>query len=335
MLLWEPLYHGAGAQVVLAACMERVTLAMTGRFSASRFWDQACRFKATKIHYIGGILPMLLKQPESPAETRHQVAIACGDGCPTEVWRDFEERFRVRIREGYGLTEVANFIAINCGGPVGSIGPSFPYFEIRIVDDEGRDVPQGETDQIVARGRVPGNGRSPIWPKPTGERWKRFWGELDGTDFVLLPRIPSQRSSSVNTPVGMRYPVHTSSSGLAILAFLPQDEADAILDRMVIQPRTPHTVRDREALQAMLAEVREAGYCITEQFYARGAISVSAPVFDASNRPIAAVNISTFLARHPRRSVEAELAPVVLETAHMISNVLGASRQLPLSIEAG
>jgi crotonobetaine/carnitine-CoA ligase len=155
LLFWEPLFHGAGSQTALAALLEKVTLAMTPRFSASRFWDQARFFGATKIHYIGGILPILLKQPERPDDRDHGVRIAWGAGCPLEAWEAFEQRFGVRVHEGYGLSEVANYVCINRGGPRGSVGRVLPYFSIRLLDEEARDVPAGEAGEIVVRGKRP------------------------------------------------------------------------------------------------------------------------------------------------------------------------------------
>jgi crotonobetaine/carnitine-CoA ligase len=157
LLFWEPLYHGAGSQTALAAIMERVTLALTPRFSASRFWSDAKKFGATRIHYIGGIPSILLKQPPGPADRDHDVQIAWGAGCPADVWRQFEDRFGVLVHEGYGLSEVANFVCINRDGPRGSIGRVLPYFDVRIVDDDERDVPAGATGQIVVRGKQPEN----------------------------------------------------------------------------------------------------------------------------------------------------------------------------------
>ncbi len=78
LLFWEPLYHGAGHQTVFAAIMEKLTLALVPSFSASRFWDQARQFNATKIHYIGGVLPILLKQPIRDNDLDHAVTIAWG-----------------------------------------------------------------------------------------------------------------------------------------------------------------------------------------------------------------------------------------------------------------
>ena len=153
LLFWEPLYHGAGSQTALAAIMERVTLALTPRFSASRFWSEAKKFGATRIHYIGGIPSILLKQPPGPADRDHGVQIAWGAGCPADIWQQFEDRFGVHVCEGYGLSEVANFVCINRDGPRGSIGRVLPFFDVRIVDDDDNDVPAGATGQIVVRGK--------------------------------------------------------------------------------------------------------------------------------------------------------------------------------------
>lgn len=152
-----------------------------------------------------------------------------------------------------------------------------------------------------------------------------IWGEMDDTDFVLLFRFPSPRPLNVYTPIGKRYPAYSVASGLAILAFMPPAVAADVLDRSKLVPFTDHTVTDRRKLDRVLETVRKTGYCITEQTYSRGAISISAPVFDSKNVPVAAVNISTFLARHSRQNAEAELAPVVVETAQVISGLLGNS----------
>ncbi|MET4808158.1 AMP-binding protein [Limibacillus sp. MBR-115] len=157
LLFWEPLYHGAGHQTVFAAIMEKITLALVPRFSASRFWDQARCFNATKIHYIGGILPILLKQPPLDSDREHPVKIAWGAGCPADIWEEFERRFGVEIHEGYGLSEVANYVAINVDGPRGSIGKPLPWFSVKVVDDDEKIVPLGEVGEIVVKGKEPGN----------------------------------------------------------------------------------------------------------------------------------------------------------------------------------
>src|SRR5690606_25701008 len=106
-------------------------------------------------HHLGGILQLLLKQPESPQDRAHPVRIAWGGGCPAEIWRPFEERFGVRIHECYGMTEASSFSTANTEGVVGSTGRPLPWFKIEILDRDGKPVPVGTRGEIVLTGLEP------------------------------------------------------------------------------------------------------------------------------------------------------------------------------------
>lgn len=153
---WDPIYHVFGTEVLVLALLVPVTLVMVPRFSASRFWDEARANGCTHVHFVGGVLQLLLKQPPSPGDRTHGVKIAWGGGCPLEVWRAFEERFGVRIHEGYGMTETSSFSTINPEGRLGSIGREVAYFEAQLVDDQGRPTPVGAVGEIRVRGREAG-----------------------------------------------------------------------------------------------------------------------------------------------------------------------------------
>ena len=155
-LLWEPIYHTAGAQMCVLALMEPVRLAIVPRFSASRFWDQVRKYQVTKLHYLGGVLEILLKQSPSSTDRDHSVRIAFGAGCTRRTWRVFEQRFGVRIREVYGMTEASCFTTLNQSGKIGSIGKPYPYFEVQIVDDTGKPLRVGQIGEIVVREKEPG-----------------------------------------------------------------------------------------------------------------------------------------------------------------------------------
>ena len=155
-LLWEPIYHTAGVQMCILALRESVTLAIVPRFSASRFWDQVRQYGVTKIHYLGGVLEILLKSPPSIMDREHKVRIAFGAGCTRETWSLFEKRFGVKIREVYGLTEGSCFTTLNASGKIGSIGKPYPHLEVQIVDEAGNWLPPGQIGEIVMRGREPG-----------------------------------------------------------------------------------------------------------------------------------------------------------------------------------
>ncbi len=155
LFMWEPLYHIGGAQLIVLPLRRRVILAMVGRFSASRFWADAKAEGATHIHFLGGILQILLKQPESPLDRAHGVRIAWGGGCPIDVWRPFEERFGLQIRECYGMTEASSFTTFNDAAVVGSVGRAVPWLTVAVLDAEARPVPQGARGEIVVRASDP------------------------------------------------------------------------------------------------------------------------------------------------------------------------------------
>lgn len=148
-LIWEPLYHIGGAQLLVLPLIREVGLAMVDRFSVSRFWQQARDYSASHIHYLGGILQLLLKQPAGPLDRGHGVRVAWGGGCPADIWRPFEERFGVEIREVYGMTEASSITTYNDRGIVGSVGRPVPWFEVSLRDAVGDPVAPGERGEIV------------------------------------------------------------------------------------------------------------------------------------------------------------------------------------------
>lgn len=154
--VWEPLYHIGGAQLIVLPIIEDLSLAMVDRFSASRFWDQVRSYGATHIHYLGGVLQILLKQPESELDRKHPVRIAWGGGCPREVWPFFRERFGVEMRECYGMTEASSITTCNATGVVGAVGRPMPWFSVDILNDRAEPVPTGEKGEIVVRSSLEG-----------------------------------------------------------------------------------------------------------------------------------------------------------------------------------
>ncbi|KFM59377.1 Long-chain fatty acid transport protein 4, partial [Stegodyphus mimosarum] len=118
-----PLYHSAGGILFLS-----VVLAFGGKmiirkkFSASNFWKEAVKHKATVSQYIGEICRYLLNQPRTPEETQHSIKIFFGNGLRPHIWKEFQERFRIKsIIEMYGATE-GNANLTNMFGKVGAVG---------------------------------------------------------------------------------------------------------------------------------------------------------------------------------------------------------------------
>ncbi|MCP5151905.1 MAG: AMP-binding protein [Chromatiales bacterium] len=156
LLMWEPIYHIGGSQVLVLALEHAVTLGMVERFSASRYWSEVRELGATQIHYLGGILQILLRQPPRPDDRDHPARVAYGGGAPAAVWRDFADRFGVQVREVYGMTEASSFTSINTDGRFDCTGRPAPYFDVRIADADGHAVAVGTRGEILVREREPG-----------------------------------------------------------------------------------------------------------------------------------------------------------------------------------
>jgi crotonobetaine/carnitine-CoA ligase len=153
--MWEPLYHIGGSQMIIVPMLRDVVLHMVPRFSASRFWGDVRAAGATHIHFLGGILQILLTQPPSPLDRQHRVRVAWGGGCPPDVWRAVQDRFGVQVRECYGMTEASSFSTYNDSGLVGSVGRPVPWFDVAVLDAQCRTLPPQARGEIVVRGRDP------------------------------------------------------------------------------------------------------------------------------------------------------------------------------------
>lgn len=149
LFLWEPLYHIGGAQVLMMPLLRNLRLAMAERFSASRFWEQVKATGATHIHYLGGILQMLMRQPQTDAERTSKARVAWGAGATARTWAPIQERFGIRLREAYGMTETSSIATFNGDGTPGSVGRTVPWFEVSIVDGNGQALPSGRRGEIV------------------------------------------------------------------------------------------------------------------------------------------------------------------------------------------
>jgi carnitine-CoA ligase len=156
LYLWEPLFHIGGAQMLILPLIRAVTLAVAPRFSAGGFWADVRATGASHIHFLGGILQILLKQPPGPLDRSHGVRIAWGGGCPADVWEPFQDRFGVRIRECYGMTECSSVTTANLDGPIGSVGKPLPWFDVAVLDTAGRPVATGIRGEMVVRQRLAG-----------------------------------------------------------------------------------------------------------------------------------------------------------------------------------
>ena len=160
LLTMMPLFHmNAVSVTTMSALYAGGSTVVTQKFSASRFWQIISEYQITSFGSVATMLSMLLTTyPDGvPAglNTRQLRFAMCGSApVPAEVLKRFEETFNCLVIEGYGLSESTCRSTFNppderrrpgsCGVPIGN--------EMCVVDEEDREVPNGELGEIVLRG---------------------------------------------------------------------------------------------------------------------------------------------------------------------------------------
>ncbi len=146
-----PLFH---ANALFLTTMQGLysgyPVALSRRFSASRFWDEIRRYGATSFNSLGAMIPILLKQPPCPDDHDNPVRLVFSAATPAWAWEEFERRFGVTIWEGYGAVDGAGFMLFNFGnGPKGSMGLPPPGTEARVFHDDGSECATSEVGELV------------------------------------------------------------------------------------------------------------------------------------------------------------------------------------------
>ena len=149
------LCHGNALFITTTQSMARkATMALSRKFSASRFWEDVRKFDATLFNTIGSIIPILMKQPERPDDLNNRVRVVVSAACPAEMWEPFEARFGVKLYEGYGAVDGGGKGVMNLGtAPPGSLGKVPPFVHYRLVDENGNDVPAGTPGELLFEDR--------------------------------------------------------------------------------------------------------------------------------------------------------------------------------------
>jgi DNA-binding IclR family transcriptional regulator len=116
--------------------------------------------------------------------------------------------------------------------------------------------------------------------------------------------------------------LHTGASGRAVMAFLPDDERRAVIERTQLAPATEHTITSVDELERVLTGVREQGYAFSQEERRLGGVGIAAPVFGPGGQVVAEIGVSVPTQRFVA-SDEARLARLVTACAARITEELG------------
>ena len=255
-----PFFH-ANAQYysTMGALAAGATLVVAERFSASRFWEQVREADATVVNFIGMMMPVLSKQPESDLDRQNNVRLFYGSPAfSPEFLQAFQERFGTEIIVGFGMTET-------CYGAIEKLGqerrpnssgqprlhpdPAFVN-RIRIVSDDGNPVATGQPGEIAISNPavMPGYWRN---EEQSDLALKNGWlhtGDLGWQDedgflyFVdrkkdVIRRRGENISSQEVEDVIKRHPTVLDCAVIAVPSELGEDEVKAY-----VTPRPPAAV---------------------------------------------------------------------------------------------
>jgi crotonobetaine/carnitine-CoA ligase len=180
-----PLFH-MNCQAVTATCaiLTGNCLILPERFSPRRWWPDVVATRATIIHYLGVMPPLLLNQAPSPEETAHRVKAGLGAGVEPELHEAFERRFGFPLVEVWGMTETGRILS-DCHEPrsihTRAFGRPHGGLEARVVDDQGREVPRETEGELLVRWGGPEGPRHGFFSgylgndEATAEAWRGEW----------------------------------------------------------------------------------------------------------------------------------------------------------------
>jgi crotonobetaine/carnitine-CoA ligase len=150
-----PVYHCNSAVVSFHGAMLNGSCQIQpDRFHPNRWWDEVRETRATVVHYLGVIVPLLLGRPHGEEERGHTVRFGIGAGVEPTLHAAFEQRFGFPLIEVWGMTEMVRVLFDNMPPrQVGTraFGRPVPGVEVRVVDEHDNDVPRGAPGEIVVR----------------------------------------------------------------------------------------------------------------------------------------------------------------------------------------
>jgi long-chain acyl-CoA synthetase len=197
VLVVLPMFHAFAATVgMLTPLTNGCAFVPVPRFEPDLVAETIESARATIFLGVPSMYSVLLRLRDEkvPLLSSLRCCIAGGAAMPVEVLHRFEAKFGVRIYEGDGPTECSPVTCVNPVGGLakpGTVGLPVPGVEMRIVDDDGNELPDGEVGEIAVRGA---NVMKGYWKRPeaTAEVFRGEWfltgdlGTRDGDGYFSI-----------------------------------------------------------------------------------------------------------------------------------------------------
>ncbi len=229
-------------------------------------------------------------------------------------------------RREWGLAELAERVGLN---------KTTAFRLLTALESEGMVArrPFAETyilgpEIVVLGGRALRSNDLRSLAKPELEQMAAISGEtatleiMSGEDHVLIiDEVIGNHLVGSSQSLGTRWPMYATSTGMAMLAHLPEAHVARVLQRP-LAALTPKTVTETAVLRQELVHTRERGYSFVEEWLEEGLIVVGAPLFNHDGQVIAAISLGAPAIRFTPARLP-EMGGLVKETAERISAKLG------------
>ena len=251
-----PVFHmNCGITSIATMCLSDNCLVLPDRFHASTWWEDCVQSQATAIHYLGIMPPVLFKQSPTPDERLHHIRFGLGAGCDPILHPQVEARFGFPFVEVWGMTETGRFLA-NQHEPrhtsTRAFGRAAEPVQVRVVDDQDREVPQGQPGQLLVRasGSDPRRGFFSGYlgqPQDTEHAWRGGWfhtgdvvtQDADGMLYFVDRRKDIIRRSGENisaAEVEAVLAAHPAVARVAVMAVSDEWRDEEVLATVVLAP---------------------------------------------------------------------------------------------------
>jgi crotonobetaine/carnitine-CoA ligase len=182
--------HGnAQAVTVFPSLASGIKAVIAERFTKSKIWDICRKYGCTTFSLLGGMMMGIYSEPRRPNDDDNPVRMVISAGTPSAIWKEFEERFNVKIFEWYAAVE-GGFACNPPGvGPIGSFGkPPEGIYEMKVVQENDEACKPGEIGELIFR---PVSGKAEVEyhrnKKASEEKTRGGWqrsGDMCHTDEV-------------------------------------------------------------------------------------------------------------------------------------------------------
>lgn len=230
---------------------------------------------------------------------------------------------------GLGVTEIANNIDINKSSVYRILSTLVQYGYVEQDEETGRyklgykflEISSKLLESIDLRGEA----------RPFLQELESETNEVihlvvyDQGEVVYIEKLEGNETLRMHSKVGKRAPMHCTSVGKAILAQLPDNVIEGIIERKGMPVHTIHTITDKEVLMKELEQVRVRGYALDLEENEIGITCIAVPIFDHTGNVVSAVSISGPTLRMTEERLE-QLHKRMITIGKQISERLGYSQ---------